>query len=106
MFGDIDDCEPNECGDDNCVNKVNCYTCNCDAGHELMLQENDLVCVAKECGTFSLSRMLQWSRRRSGSWCEDLSPSIHTVRLCEVRRRRRFSRGVSPSEFTKLQCAS
>ena len=25
---------------------------NCDAGHELMLQENDSVCVAKECGTF------------------------------------------------------
>ena len=59
VSGNIDDCEPNACGDGHCVDKVNGYTCNCDAGHELMLQENDSVCVAKECGTFPLSRMVQ-----------------------------------------------
>ena len=26
---------------------------DCDEGYELMLQGNDSVCVAKECGTFS-----------------------------------------------------
>ena len=36
VSGNIDDCEPNACGDGNCVDKVNGYTCNCDAGHELM----------------------------------------------------------------------
>ena len=41
MSGNIDDCKPNACGDRNCVDKVNGYTCNCDAGHELMLQEHD-----------------------------------------------------------------
>ena len=29
----------------------------------LMLQKHDSLCVAKECGTFPLSRMVQWSRR-------------------------------------------
>ena len=60
VCGNIDDSGPNACGDGNCVDKVNGYTCNCDAGHELMLQENDSVCVAKECGTFlSLSLSLE-----------------------------------------------
>ena len=27
--------------------------CDCDEGYEMMLQGNDSVCVAKECGTFS-----------------------------------------------------
>ena len=54
MCGSIDDCGPNACGNGNCVDKVNGHTCNCDAGHELMLQGNDSGCVAKECGTLSL----------------------------------------------------
>ena len=36
--------------------------CDCDEGDELMLHGNDSVCVAKECGTLSLSSMVQWSR--------------------------------------------
>ena len=62
----IDDCKPNACGDGNCVDNVNGYTCNCNAGHELMLQENDSVSMAKECGSFPLSRIVQWSPAKIG----------------------------------------
>ena len=44
---------PNACGNGDCVDKVNGYTCDCGEGYELMLQGNDSVCVAKECGTSS-----------------------------------------------------
>ena len=63
--------------------------------------------VAKEYVTSSLSRIVQWSRRKSGCWCKYLSTWIHTIKWCEVRRERKFVPGeVSPGVFTKLQCAS
>ena len=52
------DKNPNACRDGNSVDKVNGYTCNCDAGHELMLQENGSVCVAKEMRDFF--SLAQW----------------------------------------------
>ena len=35
------------CRTGDCVDKVNGYTCDCDEDHELMLQVNGSVCVAK-----------------------------------------------------------
>ena len=48
VCGNIDDCEPNTSEDGNYVDKVNGYTCDCAAGHELMLREIDSICVANE----------------------------------------------------------
>ena len=45
----------------------------------LMLQKNDSLCVAKEYGTFPLSRMVQW---RSGKSCEVFS--VCSPRTCIV----------------------
>ena len=47
------DCGPDACGNENCVDEVNCYTCNCHENHEFILQVNGPVCVAKECEIFS-----------------------------------------------------
>ena len=74
---------------------------DCDEGYELMLQGNDAVCVAKECGTFSRA----WFTGAAedvvlGCRCGALSTWIHSVRWCEVRRGRRFRAcGVSSSGF-------
>ena len=56
MCGDTDDCEPDVCRNENCVDEVNGYTCYCDEDYELMLLVNDSVYVAKECEMFSRSR--------------------------------------------------
>ena len=39
------------------VDAVNGYTCDCDEDHELMLLINGSVCVAKECGISSRTRL-------------------------------------------------
>ena len=39
---------------ENCVDEVNGYTCDCDEEHELVLQVNGSVGAAKECEIFSL----------------------------------------------------
>ena len=48
MCGIIDECGLNACRNCICVDKVNCYTCDCDEDFELMLQVNGSVCVAKD----------------------------------------------------------
>ena len=40
----------------------------------LMLQKHDSLCVAKEGGTFPLSRTVQWSRRNQDVGVADVSP--------------------------------
>ena len=97
MCGNIDDSGPNACGDGNCVDKVNGYMFNCDAGHELMLQENDSVCVAKECGTFlTLSLSLEHGSVEPAKMLfGDVGlviclPGFTLSGGCEVRRGRRF----------------
>ena len=50
------DCGPDACGNGNCVDKVNGYTCDCDEDYELMLHVNGSVTVAKECEIFSRTR--------------------------------------------------
>ena len=37
----------NACRTGDCVDKVNGYTCDCDADHQLMLQVNGSACVAR-----------------------------------------------------------
>ena len=56
-----------------------------------MLQGNDSVCVAKECGIFSRA----WFSGAADNivrecTCGDLFPWIHGVKWCKVRRGRRF----------------
>ena len=48
MCGNIDDCGRNACRNENCVDEVKGYTCDFDEDHELMLQVNGSLCVAKE----------------------------------------------------------
>ena len=56
MCGMIDDCGPDACRNENCVDEVNGYTCDCDEDHELMLQVDGPVCVANEYEIFSRTR--------------------------------------------------
>ena len=43
MCGNIDDCGPRACGNENCFDEVNGYTCDCDEDYELMLLVNGSV---------------------------------------------------------------
>ena len=84
----------------NCLERL--AETDCDEGYELMLQGNDSVCVAKECGTFSRA-WFSGAAEDVVRECRfgDLSTWIHSVRWCKVRRGRRFcSCGVSCSGFT------
>ena len=54
----IGDCGLNACRTGDCVDKVNVYTCDCDADHELMLQVNGSACVARNV-TISFSNELR-----------------------------------------------
>ena len=56
VCGNIDDCGPDACRNENFVDEVNDYTCDCDEDYELMLLVNGSVCVAKECEFFSRTR--------------------------------------------------
>ena len=47
VCGNIDDCGPGTCRNENCVDEVKGYTCDCDEDSELMLQVNGSVCVVK-----------------------------------------------------------
>ena len=59
----FDDCGPGACGNENCVDEVNRYTCDCNEDNPgWMLLVNGSVCVAKECEIF-LSNTVQWNRR-------------------------------------------
>ena len=42
MIGSSDACRNGDC-----VDKVNCFTCDCDEHHELMLQVNGSTCVVR-----------------------------------------------------------
>ena len=53
VCGNIDDCGLGAWRNENCVDEVNGYTCDCDEDYELMLLVNGSVCVAKECEIFS-----------------------------------------------------
>ena len=53
MCGIIDACGPDACRNENCVDEVNGYTCDCDEDCELMLLVKGSVCVAEECENFS-----------------------------------------------------
>ena len=56
VCGNSDDCGPDGCRSEKCVDEVNGHTCDCDEDHELMLQVNGSVCVAKECEIISRTR--------------------------------------------------
>ena len=47
MCGNVDDCGLGASRNENCVDEVNGYTCDCDEDFELMLQVSGSVCVAK-----------------------------------------------------------
>ena len=49
-------CWAGACGNENCVDEVNGYTCDCDEDCELVLLVNGSVCVAKEYEMFSRTR--------------------------------------------------
>ena len=55
----IDDCGLNACRTGDSIDKVNGYTCDCDEDHELMLQVNGSVCVARNVKNSS-SYTVQW----------------------------------------------
>ena len=65
-------------------------SCPLKSAPQLQCHAHDSLCVAKEFGTFPLSRIVQRSRRRSGCRYKYLSPWIHTVKWCEVRRECEF----------------
>ena len=51
-----------------------------------MLQKHDSLCVAKEYGTFPLSRVVQWSRRRSGCCCKYMCARGNCQHFCTDAR--------------------
>ena len=61
MCGIIDDCGPDACRNGNCVDKVKCYTFDCDEDCELTLQVNGS--VPGQGMWIFLSNTVQWSRR-------------------------------------------
>ena len=56
MCGNVDDCGLGASRNENCVDEVNGYTCDCDEDFELMLQVSGSVCVAKGCENVSRTR--------------------------------------------------
>ena len=42
MCENIDDCGPNTCGNDNCVDKVNGYTCGCNEQFKVFPKRDEL----------------------------------------------------------------
>ena len=60
MCGNIDDCGPDACRNENCVDEVKRFPVRI----ATMLQVNGSVCVAKECENL-LSNTVQWNRRES-----------------------------------------
>ena len=47
----IDDCWPNACGNDNCVDKVNGYTCGCNEQFDGFPKHDELKSVFVDCET-------------------------------------------------------
>ena len=82
MCGNIDACR-----NENCVDEVNGYTCDCDEDYELMLLLNGSVCVANEREIFSRTRFSgnDVNVRRCRGSSEKMSSRSARVQIEEVR---------------------